>query len=197
MISLPRVIAAVPAAAALDPALVTDMVARAIAFVEQQTHRRFGLVEAASFVLEGTGTTFLRLPEPVVVPDSDEALVVTERQYAGESGATVTAFDVRSGGNTDYLVRHGGTPWTNGWEYQVDYQRGYEVDHLPADIEQLVLYLVSIRVGRLGREGILSETIGGYSYSIGATYAFEDGDLRAIPGAMRTIERWRRPVYAL
>lgn len=192
MISLPRVIAAVPAAAALDSTLVADMVARAIAFVEQQTHRRFGLVEAASFVLEGTGTTFLRLPEPVVVPDSDEALVVTERQYAGGEGTEVTAFDVRSGGNTDYLVRHGGTPWTNGWEYQVDYQRGYEVDHLPADIEQLALDLIGLRVSLRGRDGLRSESIGGYSWT-----RFGDEDLDAVIGGRQTIERWRRPVYAL
>jgi hypothetical protein len=60
----------------------------------------------------------------------------------------------------------------------------------------LLIALVAQRIDILESGGKHTETIGGYSYTKAAIHAFEDGDLRAIPGAIRTLEYWRVPVLA-
>lgn len=199
MISVDRLQEAKPATLEVDPSVLQDMITRAVAFVSRQTGRTFGTAEVVTEYLSGNGSRVLRLPEPVLETDSDTGLVsVTERPYPGgtETVISLSEVDLRGGGLTHNLVRLGGDVWCQGYEYAVEYQRGYLVDAGPKDVEELVIELVALRLARQGREGLSGETIGGYSYTVAPTHAYDDGDLKSIPGAMRTIRAWQRLVVA-
>lgn len=199
MISVEKLQEAKPATVDIDPGLLQDMITRAVAFVSRQTGRGFGQAETVVEYLSGNGSRVLRLPEPVLETDSDSGLQsIIERPYPGgtETVIALSEVELRSGGTTHNLVRLGGPVWCRGYEYAIEYQRGYLLDAGPKDIEELVIELVALRLTREGREGLAGETIGGYSYSIAAVHAFEDGELRAIPGALRTIRAWQRLVVA-
>ena len=168
----------------------------ALAFIESQTGVRFGSVVSSTVTVRGTGTGFLYLREPVLT-----VTAVTEHTYPGATGSAVaeggSGYALRTEGQESYLVRVGASgTWTRGYEYSVTYTHGYVEDAGPKDVEHLLVELVKLYRANAGREGINSETIGGYSYSKPATYAFEDGDLKQIPGAYQTIKKWRRLVYA-
>lgn len=194
MITLAQLQSAVPAAVGKDSTLLEDMIARALAFVERQTGRYFGAPAETTEYLQGYGSRWLRLNDAVVEPDSDAELdEVQERCIPGGDVTLLglTDFEVRPSGTTSVLVRLGGPAWRIGYEYQVTYTRGFEVGDGPADIEQLLIDLVALKLGMRGHEGMRSETIGGYSYT-----RFGDGDLDAIDGAWDTIKAWRHPVVA-
>jgi hypothetical protein len=192
MITVGKLQAAAPAAAKADPVLLQDMIDRALAFIESQTRRAFGLPATVTEFLSGNGSRILRLPEPPAVPDSDgEIDLVEERAYPGAPAAIVPLeeIQVRLSGNNAYLARLGGPIWCQGFEYAVTYRHGYELDHGPKDIEQLLIDLIALRLAFRGKDGMRSETIGGYSYT-----RFGEGDLDSIDGAWATVRAWRRLV---
>jgi len=178
----------------VDPPVLQHLVERAIEFVQTQTRRYFGPTQEWTEYLIGSGSRVLRLPEAAAAPIT----AIEERPFPGDDPAVIadTDFLQRDVDTITHLVRKGGVVWTDGYEYAVTFQRGYGVGDGPKDIEQLILDLIALRLANVGREGLLSETIGGYSYSRPAVYAFTDGDLKAIPGAFATIEQWRRLVLA-
>lgn len=176
------------------PDLLADLQARAVSFVERQTHRYFGEVAETQVVLRGNGTRHLQLPN---APTDPGYIAVSEQKYQGASTTLLGFpgdFAVRPLGTTAYLARAGGNVWQHGYEYVVTYDHGFPVDGGPRDIESLVIALVGRRLGEMGSDGLSSETIGGYSYTRPAIHAFEDGDLRSIPGAVRTLDYWRLTV---
>lgn len=187
----------------LDPkeptlGLLEDIRDRALAFIETQTGRYFGPPQTVTEWVTGGGGRYLQL--------SDRASVVTltERAYPGATGASLVEvvdgaghWVTRENANTTFLIRSGdGSQWAAGYEYEVTYQRGYEVDQGPKDIEALLIALVGARLAIMESEGMSGESIGGYSYTKTPIHAYDDGDLRAIPGAVRTINAWRRLVVA-
>ncbi len=179
-----------------DPDLLADVLRRAVAFVERQTHRHFGEPAETQVIIAGNGTRHLRLPDP---PSDPDYVSVTEQRYPGDATTllgTPGDFVVRPVDTTAYLARAGGNVWEWGREYVVTFERGYQEDQGPADIEALLIELVGRRLATMGSDGLASETIGGYSYSRPAIHAFEDGDLRSIPGAVRTLDYWRLPVLS-
>jgi hypothetical protein len=201
MISFDRLQAAVPSALEQTPELLDEMIARAVAFIEMQTNRVFSTPREVTYVLTGQGSAFLPLPEPMAEPleDSGGALIsVVERSAPGGTATVVDvdAVDIRAGGKSHTLVRHSPNIWTKGYEYTVAYLSGYVVNTGPRDVEQLVIDMVALRLARIGREGLSGETIGGYSYTVAAVHAFDDGDLNSIPGGMRTVRAWQRLVLA-
>ena len=194
MISVEKLQAAVPGAATADPTLLADMIARAVAFVEQQTGRYFGTPEQVTEYLQGYGSRWLRLNDEAQVFDSDDEVDAVEERCVPGGDVTLlglTDFAVRPSSTTSVLVRLGGPGWRINYEYAVTYTRGFVVDEGPADIEQLLIDLIALRLGLRGREGLRSESIGGYSYT-----RFGEGDLDSIDGAWPTIRAWRHPVVA-
>ena len=174
-------------------ALLTDLEARAVEWVERQTGRYFGPPAETTEVLCGTGARRLWLAEPPV-----SVAEVVEYAYPGAEGVIIDpaapdGYEIRTGGNEGWLVRRGGV-WWPGYEYRVRYTRGYPAGQEPADIRQLVLDLVALKWSIRGKDGLQSESIGGYSYTRSAFHIADDGDLKSIPGALRTIQSWRRAV---
>lgn len=175
---------------AIEAPVLAEFRDRAIAFVERQTTRYFGAPRTVTEYVEGNGARALTLAEAVRAGTP----TVEERGCPGAAATAVTTFALRREGTRSVLVRTDGW-WRLGWEYAVTYEQGYADDAGPGDIAALVIALVGQRLATRGKEGLASETIGGYAYTHPAIHAFEDGDLRAIPGAVRTLEAWRPLVF--
>jgi hypothetical protein len=195
MISLEKLRGRVPGAAAVDPLVLTDLIASAVELLESLTGRYFGPPEGVIEYLTGDGTHSLALPEPPLARDSGDVIgAVEERRHPGGPATTIPAsgFDVRLAGNVAYLVRLAQWPWRHGYEYAVPYSRGYEIDAGPRDIEQLLIGLIRLQLDLADKNlALRSETISGYGWTrMGA------GDLEAIEGAKATIAAWTRPVFA-
>lgn len=195
MISVAKLQAAVPAAVGKDEALLQDMIARAQALIESVTRRYFGEPEHVTEILAGTGTYHLRLQNYADM-DSDDDVSEWDRPGGTEVVIPVEDIDLRAGANTTYLARLDGEVWRLDYEYHVPYTRGYVVDDGPPDVEGLILDLLAMKLNTLGKEGLASETIGGYSYTRPAIYAFDAGDLKQLPGAMAVIKAWQHRVFA-
>lgn len=194
----------------LDPAddtkddLLTALEAGVVAFIEQHTGHYFGPVAAHSEIVRGDGGTKLRLDDPPVIdPEADPAqaapvVVVAERPYPGADPTAFTQdddFEVRTlstgAAGVAWLHRLAGWVWLHGYEYTVEYSRGYAAGEEPAEIRQLVVDLVRLRYAELSRApGASSETMGNYSYSRGA-FA-QAGILDQIPGAKDVLALWTR-----
>lgn len=180
----------VPAAVNLDNGILQALIDRAQALVQRQTGGRwFGKREAFSDFLTGNGSRYMLLGDVV----TGSITSVIERAYPGGDDTVISSgeYAVRPAGTSSTLVRLGGSKWTQGLEYEVIYQRGYPTNEGPKDIEQLIIDLVGLRLKMRGKDGMRSESIGGYSYTV-----FGEGDFDAIPGAWDTIKAWRRPVFA-
>lgn len=180
----------IPAEDTAHDALLTDLEAMAVEWVERQTGRYFGPPEETVEILRGTGAPRLWLAEP---PVSVAEVVEVIHPGGTETVIDPDGYEIRTGGNEGWLVRRGGV-WWPGYEYRVRYTRGYPAGQEPADIRQLVLDLVALRWSLRGKDGLQSESIGGYSYTRSAFHIADDGDLKSIPGALRTIQSWRRAV---
>lgn len=194
MISVAKARASIPGLAPItDDTVVADMIARAVAFVETYTRRYFGLPETVTEFLAGTCRYDLYLSERPQTLDSEAAdVAVIERCTPSSTSAAVTAFQVRECDTYRALLhRIDGAVWGSGYEYAVTYIRGYLVDAGPKDIEQVLLDLVALKTNTRGREGIKSETIGGYSYTLGD---FGNSEVDALPGAKSILNTWRRSV---
>lgn len=138
-----------------DTAL-TNAEARAAAWVEKQTGRRFQTPAARTEYANGSGSDVLYLDGHI--DDPMGVVVVTERQPPSDPVA-FTAFSRR--GNT--VLRTDSSPWIRPYEYALTYDDGYTVP--PLDIQQLVIEIVG-KTRSLARGDIKSETIGEYSYTI-------------------------------
>jgi len=178
----------------MDPSAVDAMIARAVAWVQTQTHRYFGTPIDTPEYYRGLGLYELYLNEHFTEGDSDDEVTVLERLTPSLSIAAVTGFDVRDHGTATVLIRTDGAVWGQGYDYTVTYRRGYDVDCGPADIEQLLLDWIALKLNTQGSDGLRSESLAGYSYERAAS---GDGiQVQQIPGAGDTIAAWRRPVIA-
>lgn len=207
MISEERLVEVIQGGADIDPLILTDMEARALAFVQAQTRRYFGLVAETIEYLPWSRHRTLRLAEPVVEVDSDGPISLLElRAWPGADPTVISEadFTVRTlnpgqpSEVVSMLVFRSAMPlpvhtqpWSNLSEYAVTYSRGYAIDAGPDDIEQLIIALVALELKFKGLEGMRSEVIGGYSYT-----RFGDGHFDSIDGAWDTINAWRRAVFA-
>lgn len=182
-------------------ALIEALIPAVVAFVETYTHRYFGPLELTEETIAGHGKRHLWLRDiPVAVESGVEAVeTVGEYEYPGATVDTIThsdtdGFALRTRDHEAWLTRHGGYVWTLGYEYVVEYWRGYIEDAGPADIEQAMIDLISLRLNLTsdGKTlGMRSETIGGYSYT-----RFGEADFDSLPGVQTTLDAWKRPVIA-
>ena len=156
--------------------------ARAAAWVEAQTHRRFQEPEAFTEYLQGSGTRSLYLSGNI----GDDAGVVVQERYNGVGDwDDVDESRYEQRGNS--LVRLDGQPWLSRSEFACTYNNGYE--EAPQDIQALVIDLV--RAERDAEEGdadATSITLGEYSErrDVSALY-----DVQAKKHA-QVLGRWRR-----
>ena len=107
----------------------------AVDFLNAKSDRYYGPVEAGfREYLIGHGTTVLILEE---LPGG--TLTVTEHVLAGDTGTVIVAGDDDGYLVRDrQLVRRGGHRWVPGYEYEAQYDRGYESGKEPARARQFV-----------------------------------------------------------
>lgn len=160
--------------------IVMRLEAAAVAYVQNETGWYFGEAEAEVY-LRGSGTSRLWLPQPATGD-----IAVLRLAHAGDEGTEIVAEDddgfVARGAQ---LVRKNNLEWDRAYEYKVTFDRGYAEGEEPADIRQLVIDLVSAKYSQRGKEGMKSETYGGYSYT------FADADLEVVAGAREVIDYYR------
>lgn len=177
----------VPAAASLDQPVVEALIGGAQAFLERQTGRYFGLPASVTEYLIGFGTVELFLTDRV----ASGTPTVIEQLSPTASPTAVTAFALRHGRAQTVLLRTDGLSWRASAEYAVTYQRGFDLETAPADLQQLAMDLIAVRLNATGAEGLQSGAIGNFSFTLA------DPDLtKAIPGLGATISAWRRAVAA-
>lgn len=167
-----------------EDTLLTQLEEKAAAWVEEQLgQRRFQVPAETTEYLEGKNSSRLILKGHA---HGDQAVTVTERFSSGGAARPFTDFERRG----DVLVRTDGQPWYAAAEYAVTYQDGYPEGQAPGDVQQLVVSLVEkMRDTALESDGIVSETIGDYSYTLDASVAV-GGKLTDTD--QRTLDRWRR-----
>jgi hypothetical protein len=174
--------------------LLVELLDAAVAFVQTQTNRYFGLPVATREYHPGRGTRELFLLSiPYAGTDADD-IDITEQKAPGVSmtalaGANDDGYELRTSPRSAWLTRAGGYIWRWGYEYVTDYLHGYDQDTLPPDIEALIARLVKRRLDRVQAGEYKSETFDNYSYT-----RFDDDDLSDEDKA--TIHAWREPVIA-
>jgi len=162
-----------------DDALLTDLEARAQAFLEMQTGRYFGAPKEFVEVLDG-GREALRLLEE---PRDDDPTTIEE--WDGAWIDNLDDVDV----TTFWVFRQDRTCWPGGRRhYRVTYTAGYEPDEVPGDIAQAALDLIADKYRYRGNEGLQSETLGQYSYT---RADYTRADIERIPGVQTTVDAWR------
>lgn len=169
---------------------------RLLSWVENQTGRHFR--EPKEFVerISGDDTPAMWIREmPVDDGESDPAPMLSvdrreQREWVEVDDLEYDLIDFLPVG--PHLIEHE-TRWKAGRRnYRVTYTAGYQPGELPGDIEQLVLEMTAHQYRERGKEGLRSETIGGYSYS----RADGGGEEEFRDRWNRTLEVWRHRVFA-
>lgn len=154
---------------------LTELEIRTQAIIERELQWYFGPPRTTVEVLNGTGTSRMFLRQP---PD-DGLVVVQDRGASGSTWSVVDPGDYEL--DNRGLYSHG--VWPRGLRnHRVTYLEGFT--NAPEDIKQLALDLISAVWLRRGSEGLTSETIGDYSYSV--------NDLSATPRWSMIVRSWKR-----
>lgn len=169
-----------------DDLLLTLLENQAASYVETQIGRRFSAPNDRTEFIRGLGTETLFLGGHVA---GDPAAIVSvrSRPLSAREFDDVDEEDFVLRGDT--LVMLGGR-WSHLYEYEVVYSDGYVLGQAPADIRALVSDLVSIGYSSLGEEGVKSESIGDYSYTLDSAVTAAAGSLS--DSSTATINRYRR-----
>lgn len=158
---------------------------QAVADVQTWTGRYFGPPEERSEYRSLRGYEFLLSEMPVVgEPITLSSWTGEEWEDELEEDFEVYPLSARDGARIRYP-----TGWWDETRVRVTYTAGYEQGEEPADVRGIVLYLVSERWNTRGKEGLQSETIGGYAYT--ATSSITDRGRVA-----DFVKYWRHPVVA-
>jgi len=173
--------------------LLEALEARAVDLVQRETGRYFGTAVARTEYLQGDDSHVLRLRErPSAVT------TVHYRTQVGDDWTAIAAADddgweLRAPEDDtlpSMLLRKAGGVWSSCVEYKVAYSFGYIAGAEPGEIRQLVMDVVALKYNERGREGLRTESIGDYSYSIMAD-VMGRRDLLSVPGVADVLERWR------
>jgi hypothetical protein len=177
--------------------LLLDLAAQALAYLSRQTGRYFGPLEYHTETLSGRGTGSLWLSEPVLLdyeplpPVPEDPDVPEDPEWTPP--ALMVEIDGRMLAPDRYEVDGRTLHHLGGWRswpwgvrnVRVSYWRGYTEETLPDDIAGAVRALLRLWASRT--EGLKSETIGGYSYTVA------DATTDGLPPIVRdTIHAWRR-----
>lgn len=152
---------------------LTALIDRLTEVMERELHWYFGPARERTDVMCGTGTPKMFLGGPfldVTDPYADGFLLEC-RSYVGDAWETVDAGEYEQRGRR--IVRADGWVWLRGVDnFRATYNEGYE--EVPGEIEQLALETIASIYRQSGSEGVVSERIGDYSYTLATT-------LRQIP----------------
>lgn len=182
-----------------DQVKIEALETRVQAHLEGRLELYLGPPEDVVYLLNGTGTDRLWLPQPVAV-ENPQTVPTFEKADGVGGWDAVDAADVeldtidadRGREQAVYALSHGTLiHWPRGRRnVRVTTRRGYET--APGELVSLALGMISILYGGAGQEGMAAETIGDYSYR--KTTGGDDFDdaILSIPGAASTISRWRR-----
>ena len=144
-----------------DDDVIEAFEASAQKMVEQHTGYLFDAAGNVTEYLYGMGTNALFLTRN---PTADPT-AVTERAQIGDAGTVITAAQsdgwVRLGSR---LLRKGGSEWTLGYQYEVTYPGGYELNEEPGDVRAAVLRITGVLYRQRGSEGIASESLEDYTF---------------------------------
>jgi hypothetical protein len=186
--------------------VLEDLERQAVAYVQRITGRYFGPLAEVTEVIPGfrcwtwrharcrVGERLYLTDLPAQTVDEAEAPLPLAVVEYGEAGAELleplAGVVVRQQGLEAWLVRTDGGSWNIQNEYHVTYTRGYPEDGEPDDIRRFVIAWVARQWSMRGRDGIASETIGGYSYTMAKDQTGNVAEMDAI------IAAWIRPVIA-
>lgn len=140
----------------------------------------FGPPQDTEEILDGTGLDVIHLRQP---PTDEDALTVSCRTGVGDEWEEVSDSDFEVSGRAIYSTSY----WYKGRRnIKVEYSRGF--DSVPGDIEQLLFEIAGTAwaTRNFSKSGILSETIGDYSYTRGSL------DVTKAPSYGSVLLRWRR-----
>lgn len=166
-----------------DDLLLTLLESQAAAYVEAQIGRRYSEPQDRTEFIKGLGVETLYLGGHAAAGIES----VRSRPLTGRDFEDVEAEDYDVRGDTIVLL---GGRWSHLYEYEVVYSDGYDLGSAPADIRALVADLVSIAFAALGEEGVKSESIGDYSYTLDSGVTAAAASLSDASTA--TINRYRR-----
>lgn len=204
MITLDELKALLGVTGAGEDAYLTLAEAASVAFLEEQAGRHFGGPTAFVERFTGTGSERVWLRE---IPLADPVLTIEEHDGTAWVVVDAAQYELERpmvpGGVGELVHPSGG--WARGRRYRANYSAGYPVTTAadsaggvpiagiaaPPSIRKAVFDLVNLARIRKDKAGIQSENIGGYSYTLGATYAFAGGDLRLVPGLESTLQAWK------
>jgi len=134
------------------------LLGRAIDSVQRELDWYFGPPRAAEEILNGSGRQLMFLRQP---PVGDTPLIAYDRAGPTEEWDVI---DVLYYENDGRALLHS-TVWSSGFRnYRFTYDEGFLTP--PGEIVQLVLDLVAAKWGRETKAGIVSETLGRYSYTL-------------------------------
>lgn len=154
------------------------MIEEATATVGHELGRYLGDLRAVQEIYKGPGCMILLREEP----EAEPVPIVEIRGRPLDAWAVVPT--------TDYVLEGRALRNDTGWpccpgRVRVTYTRGYKVDAGPSDLQGLIIDLVTETWRTKGKEGMQSETIGDYSYTLADLAARGDSWLRIS-------NRWRR-----
>lgn len=178
--------------------LLTALEARAVDIVQQETERYFGASTTRTEYVRGDGTDVLRLRERPATVTTLEYRIYPGDAWTALAAAGSDGWELRLPASEtagSVLLRKAGLCWSSCYEFKATYTFGYTAGAEPGEIRQAVMDLVAFKFNERGREGLRSETIGDYSYTT-LVDTMGKRDLLQVPGLMRTLSRWRGPVYA-
>ena len=176
----------------IDPVNLPDLLDAAIELIESETGHYFRAPAETTDYLSGEGTRSLRLSSPPYVGSSPIIVSVTEQKTPDTPTVLdVGEYEFRQRDNVAWLVRTTSAVWRAGYEYVVQYTHGYDIDHLPREIEQVILSLIQRRVGSIDTGGLKSET-----YDRVTLTRFTAADLIGLDGIGSVMSRWKFPVFA-
>lgn len=173
-----------------DDELLVDLENQAVAFVESQTERTWGEPAQRTVFINGLGVRTLYLPGHIQAAAGPGSIVTVRQRSMASPGDWEVADETMFERRGDTLIRIDVPRWSHLGEYEVTFTDGYTLGQAPKDIQALIIDLVSIAYSGLGEEGVKSETLGDYSYTLDAAVtaaAASMGD-----SSIATLNRYRR-----
>lgn len=160
---------------AVRDARLESLMLRAIEAVERELDWYFGQPRAAEEILNGSGFSAMWLRQPPV-----NGLTAYSRTGPTHDWDEVDSDDYEQDGRG---VWHANGIWFSGvrnWRFV--YDEGFTVP--PGDVVQFTLDLIKAKWNEPAIQGIVSETLGRYSYTL--------GDLESTTGWPSVVANWKR-----
>ena len=146
---------------ATDDPLLTAIISRATSTLERDLGYYLGTPAAREYYASG-GSALIVVPDDVIAP-TDEAPIVVATLETDQAFTTVATTDYR---RIERRFIHR-TTWPEGYaNVRITYRAGYELDAGPGELRDLLLRLVALRYRDAGSDGVQSETLSDYSYTL-------------------------------